>query len=281
MTYELLTGQPVFAERTAQRDARRAHERSAATDRRAATRRARAARRAGDALPREGSGRSSADRGRRHARLLETMTSGSGTPAMPPVLLGGPGMFRKALAIYAAAFVVVAIVAKGGNRRHRAPDWVFSRLAVVMALGLPVVLWTGYVQRVTRRAMTATPTFTPGGTPSTSAHGTIATIALRAAPHMSWYRTARGGLYALRHVHRGHRRVHGMRAFGVGPFGSLLATGQFEQRESDSSHRFPDDGRRRLDARPRRQRCGPRWPDGIVGVHARVPDDRSSARSSA
>ena len=35
------------------------------------------------------------------ARVLDTITSGSGMQAMPPVLLGGPAMFRKALAIYA------------------------------------------------------------------------------------------------------------------------------------------------------------------------------------
>ena len=44
-------------------------------------------------------------------RVLETIASGSGA-AMPPVLLGGAGMFRKALAIYAVAFIVVAIIAK-------------------------------------------------------------------------------------------------------------------------------------------------------------------------
>jgi hypothetical protein len=44
--------------------------------------------------------------------------------------------------------------------------------------------------------LTATPTFTPGGTPSTT-RGTMATIALEAAPHVSWYRTARGDLYAF------------------------------------------------------------------------------------
>ena len=141
-------------------------------------------------------------------RVLETISSGSGA-AMPPVLLGGPGMFRKALAIYAVAFVVVAIVAKAAIVGIGLPEWVFPGSLIVMGLGLPVVLWTGYVQRVTRRAMTATPTFTPGGTPSAT-HGTIATIALKAAPRMSWYRTARGGIYAFGALRRGDRRVHGV-----------------------------------------------------------------------
>ena len=83
---------------------------------------------------------------------------------MPPVLLGGPAMFWKALAIYAVAFVAVAILAKAAIVGIGLPDWVFPGALIVMALGLPAVLWTGYVQRVTRRAMTMTPTFTPGGT---------------------------------------------------------------------------------------------------------------------
>ena len=53
------------------------------------------------------------------------------------------------------------------------PDWVFPGSLIVMALGLPVVLWTGYVQRVARRAMTMTPTYTPGGSPSTPRRITV------------------------------------------------------------------------------------------------------------
>ncbi len=163
-------------------------------------------------------------------RVLETIMSGSGTPVMPAVLLGGPRMFLKALAIYAAAFVVVAVVAKSAIIAIGLPEWVFPGSLIVMALGFPVVLWTGYVQRVTRRALTATPTYTPGGTPSTT-HGTIATIALRAAPHMSWFRTARGGMYAFGAFIVAIAAFMGMRAFGIGPFGSLVAAGRLQQRD--------------------------------------------------
>ena len=104
--------------------------------------------RARDAVPREGSGRAAADRRAKSLRVLDTVTSGGGVPAMPPVLLGGRGMFRKALAIYAAAFVVVAVIAKAAIVGIGLPEWVFAGSLVVMALGLPVVLWTGYVQRV-------------------------------------------------------------------------------------------------------------------------------------
>jgi tetratricopeptide (TPR) repeat protein len=99
-----------------------------------------------------------------------------------------------------------------------------------MALGLPVILWTGYVQRVTRRAVTATPTFTPGGTPS-AVQGTMATIALKAAPHVSWYRTARGGVYALGVFMFSIVAFMSLRAMGVGPFGSLVASGKLKTKE--------------------------------------------------
>ncbi len=164
-------------------------------------------------------------------RVLETITSGSGMQSLPAVLRGGPGMFRKALALYAGAFVLVAVLAKAAIVAIGLPAWVFPGSLIVMALGLPVILWTGYVQRVARRALTATPTYTPGGSPSTTARGTMATMALRAAPHVSWYRTVRGGMYAIGGFIAIIAVFMGMRAFGFGPFGSLLATGALRQRE--------------------------------------------------
>jgi tetratricopeptide (TPR) repeat protein len=228
MAYELLTGQLVFPDRTAQRML--ASHMSEEPRPIAALRDdvpAPLAELVMRCLAKEPAGRpqSAAE----VVRVLETMTSG-GSASMPPVLLGGPGMFRKALAIYAAAFVVVVIIAKAAIVGIGLPEWVFPGSLVVMGLGLPVVLWTGYVQRVTRRAITATPTFTPGGTPSAT-HGTIATIALRAAPHVSWYRAARGGAYAFAVFVAMIAVFMGMRAFGVGPFASLLATGRLRESE--------------------------------------------------
>ena len=166
------------------------------------------------------------------ARALATITSGSGgMESMPSVLLGGAGMFRKALAIYVGAFIAVAVLAKAAIVGIGLPDWVYPGALIVMAIGLPVVLWTGYVQRVARRAVSATPTFTPGGTPSTQAHGLIATMALKSAPKMSWYRTARGGLYALGVFSVMIATFMGLRASGIGPFGSLRAAGKLARAE--------------------------------------------------
>ena len=230
MSYELLCGQPVFAGRTAQRmlaahmgeAPRPIIELRGDVPTPLADLVMRCLAKDPDARP-----QTAGD----IVRVLETISSGSEMPAMPPVLLGGPGMFRKALAIYAVAFVVVAILAKAAIVGIGLPSWVFTGALIVMALGLPVVLWTGYVMRVTRRAMMATPTFTPGGTPTTTAHGAMATIALKAAPHVSWYRTARGGMYALGAFIVIIATFMGMRAAGIGPFGSLLAAGRLSERD--------------------------------------------------
>jgi tetratricopeptide (TPR) repeat protein len=53
----------------------------------------------------------------------------------------------------------------------------------------------------------------------------MATMALKAAPHVSWYRTARGGMYALGTFIVVIAVFMAMRALGIGPVGSLLASG--------------------------------------------------------
>ena len=229
MAYELLSGQVVFANRTPQRMLA-AH--MSETPKTIAELRADVPASLADlvmrCLAKDPAGRPQ-DAGE-ILRALET-TSGAGMAAMPPVLMGGPGMFRKALAMYAAAFVVVAIVAKAAIVGIGLPDWVFPGSLVVMALGLPVILWTGYVQRVTRRAMAATPAFTPGGTQALKVQGTMATMALKAAPNVSWYKTARGGMYAFGGFIAIVAVFMVMRAFGIGPFGSLMASGKLGARE--------------------------------------------------
>jgi tetratricopeptide (TPR) repeat protein len=150
----------------------------------------------------------------------------------PAILLGGAGMLRKALAIYALAFASVALLAKVAIRVIGLPDWVFPGALILMAVGLPVVLFTGYVAFVTRRASTITPTRTPGGTRSTGTHGTMATLALKAAPHVSWYRTARGGLWAAATFAVMVAVFMAMRALGIGPAASLVASGKLSAKDA-------------------------------------------------
>ena len=172
-------------------------------------------------------------------RMLETVTSGGGHTAAPIALAGGRGMLKRALLLYVTAFVAVAIVAKAAIVAIGLPDWVFPGALVVMALGLPVILFTAYVHGTTRRAFTMTPTYTPNGSPS-MARGTMATMALKASPHVSWRRTAVGGAIAV----GGFVLLIGgymlLRALGIGPAGSLLAAGTLSPDEKLLVSDFPN-----------------------------------------
>jgi len=160
------------------------------------------------------------------ARTFDTITSGGTHPAMPAILLGAPGALRRALLTYAGSFVAVAILAKAAIVGVGLPDWVFPGALIVMALGFPLVLFTGFVQRVTRHAMTATPTYTPGGTPSMASGGTFTTMAMKAGPHVSWRRTTIWSAAAVGAFVLLVTAFMTLRALGIGPAGSLLASGK-------------------------------------------------------
>jgi tetratricopeptide (TPR) repeat protein len=164
-------------------------------------------------------------------RALDMVTSGGGMPAMPPVMLGGRTSARKAFALWAVATGAVAILAKAAIVGIGLPDWVFPGALVVMGLALPAILWTAYVQRVAHRALTQTPTLTPGGTLAPAVHGTMATMALKAAPKMSWRRTTRGGALALGAFVVVIAVFMTMRAFGIGPAATLLGSGQLAEQD--------------------------------------------------
>ena len=117
--------------------------------------------------------------------------------ATTPSLLSGPGATKRALALYAVAFVAVALVAKSAVITIGLPDWVFTGAVVVMAIGLPVVLAT----------------------------------AMRASAHLTWRRTIRGGAAALGAFAVAVVAIMILRAFGLGPAASLLAAGRMHGRE--------------------------------------------------
>jgi tetratricopeptide (TPR) repeat protein len=163
-------------------------------------------------------------------RVLETVTSSASHEAMPMILASSRGMFKRAMLVYVLAFVIVAVVAKAAIVAVGLPDWVFPGALVMMALGLPVILFTAYVHRTARRVMGVTPTYTPGGTPSL-AQGTMAQMAIKASPHVSWRRAWMGGVAAV----AGFVLLVGvymvLRALGIGPAGSLLAAGALDENE--------------------------------------------------
>ena len=163
------------------------------------------------------------------ARVLDSVTS-SDAAAAPPWIGHRQMRLGQAVALWAAATVLVALTAWAATDVIGLPGWVFPGSLGVMLAGLPVIVVTWYVQRVARRAYIDTPTFTPGGTPSMP--GTMATMALKASPHISWSRTWRGGSIAVGAFALLVIGFMVMRAFGIGPAGSLIGAGMLGARET-------------------------------------------------
>jgi eukaryotic-like serine/threonine-protein kinase len=154
----------------------------------------------------------------------------SGT--VPSVFPHGRGVFLKATAVYAAAFIGVVIVARLLVDTQGLPEWVFTGALIVMALGFPVVLFTGYTQYVARKVGQATPTLTPrGSVVRPSAQGTLAQMAVKASPHVSWQRATRGGIAALTAFALLVAGWLVLRTLGIGPSGSLLAAGKISAQD--------------------------------------------------
>ncbi|MBK5187637.1 MAG: protein kinase [Gemmatimonadaceae bacterium] len=161
-------------------------------------------------------------------RVLESVTTGGSQAAMPEILLGGRRRLWRALAFYAMAFVAVAILAKAAIITIGLPDWVFPGAMVMMALGLPVILFTAFVHHGTHQALTAS-AMTPGGTPVV--HSTMTQLAVKASPWVSWRKTALGGFIAAGAFALLVAGFMILRALGIGPAGSLLASGKLAENE--------------------------------------------------
>lgn len=160
-------------------------------------------------------------------RAIEGLASGP--MAAAPVLRGGYRSVGRMLGWYVAAFVAMVVLTKAAMVGIGLPSWVLPGALIVMAMGLPAILLTAYVQRVNQRLSVATPTLTPGGTVAPARpQGTVATLALKATPHVSWRRTWRGGVVALGAFATVVALFMLMRDKGIGPFGSLIASRQID-----------------------------------------------------
>ncbi|HET9012918.1 MAG TPA: protein kinase [Gemmatimonadaceae bacterium] len=154
----------------------------------------------------------------RHSAQLAVPSS-----VLVPVVLG------KALMLYVASVIAVLLLARAATLWIGLPEWVVAGALIVMGLGLPVVLLTAWVHYVTRRAASEPPAAPPrdGRVPRRS----LAVLAERARPHVSWSRNARGGLLALGAFVLVVSGFMTMRALGIGPPGSLLAAGRLSERD--------------------------------------------------
>ena len=227
MAYELLAGAPPFAGRTVQRTlaAHLTETPRPVSELRSDTPPALAA------LVMQSLAKEPADRPQSAGAVLAALdAASSGSMAsLQPSLLSGPGALGRALALFAVGFLAVALVAKAAVIAAGIPDWVFPAAVWLMVLALPVVAGTAYVRHVAQRAATARVPSGPGG--AARPQGTIATLALRAAPVWTWGRTFRGIGWAVGALVLAVVAVMILREFGVGPAGSLLAAGKMHERE--------------------------------------------------
>ena len=163
------------------------------------------------------------------ARILETITSSSSTLTAPAVLHGGRIRLGQALGLWAGATALVSLTAWAATEVVGLPDWVLPGSVGVMLAGLPIILFTWFVQRTAHRTFTATPARTGGG--SLAPQGTMATIALKASPHLSWRRAWLGGAVAVGAFAMLVLGFMVTRAMGIGPAASLKARGALGERE--------------------------------------------------
>ncbi len=163
-------------------------------------------------------------------RSLDAVVSDRVPSADAATLLGGTRGLARALTLYALAFIGVAAVAKYAITAIGLPDWVFPGALIVMALGLPAILWTGYVYRVAHSATTNGAVSTPGGHRATTL-GTMANLALREAPRTSWRRTARLGVVAVGAFMLAVVSFMVMRAFNIGPAKTLFGSGTLREQD--------------------------------------------------
>jgi tRNA A-37 threonylcarbamoyl transferase component Bud32/tetratricopeptide (TPR) repeat protein/TolB-like protein len=164
------------------------------------------------------------------SRVLETVTASGDAAAVPAILRGGRVGLGKVLGGWAAATAAVGVTAWAATDVIGLPDWVLPGSLGVMLAGLPVIGATAYIQRAAQRAYTTTPQRTPGGTPT--AQSTLATIALKASPHVSWRRTWLGGWVALGAFAILVVGFMVTRALGIGPAASLRGRGAFGAQET-------------------------------------------------
>ena len=109
------------------------------------------------------------------------------------------------------------------------PDWVFTAAVALLLLGLPIMVLAGLHER--RRAQART-----GGMTVATPEGL--------APWTSWRRAMMGGAMAFAGLGVLATGYTAMRLLGIGPVGTLVASGVLEEREplilADFENRTPD-----------------------------------------
>ena len=130
----------------------------------------------------------------------------------------------RVLGVYAAAFVLVTVLAAVAIRIVGLPDWVLPGAVVVMALGLPVIVMTALVERVPEPREVS-------GPPGAALRSGTGRVLARVRPLFTWRRTVIGGVAAMGVFVVLIAGYMGSRTLGIGPAASLRSAGVLADRE--------------------------------------------------
>jgi tetratricopeptide (TPR) repeat protein len=158
-----------------------------------------------------------------------------------------PANIRRAFALYVGAFVAATGLSWVAMRQIGLPDWVFPGTIAVMALGLPVLVFTAISRYAAFQAALGTSVQRSGSLVWQNPFGDRG---LRAAQYLSWRRVATGGVFALGGFGVLVAGFMASRASGIGPAASLLSKGQIVTHQrvlvTDFGAAFPDSALARL-----------------------------------
>jgi hypothetical protein len=156
-------------------------------------------------------------------QYLDAVAAGGSRIVEPGTFIATRRALGRALVVYALVLLGVGGLARAVTTMVGLPDWVVPGALAIMALGLPILLVTALVHHQAPRAA-AIPAATPGGTRVRPTR--LARWAGRARRYLTWRRAAWGGAGALAAFALLVAAYMGLRALGVGPAGSLLASGK-------------------------------------------------------
>ncbi|HET9707881.1 MAG TPA: protein kinase [Gemmatimonadales bacterium] len=156
-------------------------------------------------------------------QAMSTPTGGMAPTGTTPVISSGteaairrghPARVAALFAVAAAALLAVIdlLMVKIGL-----PGWVFAAAVVLLALGLPIMLITGVLER--RRALART----SGSTPLAATNGVRGLF--------TWRKAILGGATTFGALAIGTAVYMAMRALGIGPVGTLVASGALRDRQ--------------------------------------------------
>jgi tetratricopeptide (TPR) repeat protein len=157
---------------------------------------------------------------------LETVATPSGgttpTGTTPVVSSGTEEAIRRShparvAALFGAAALGVLALVYLLVRQLGLPDWVFYGAILLLLLGLPIILITGYVER--RRAL------------ARASGRVVATPAGLVPAFFTWRKAIMGGVFAFATLGIGTAAYTAMRLLGIGPVGTLMASGRLSERD--------------------------------------------------